>query len=33
LAETPTGTPDQSVQKQNNFKEEKIEKNYAGLFS
>lgn len=33
LAETPTGTPDQAIKTQNNFKEEKIEKNYAGLFS
>lgn len=32
LAETPTGTPDQSVQKANNFKEEKSEKSYSVLF-
>lgn len=33
LAETPTGTPDQAVKTQNNFKEEKAEKNYSILFS
>ena len=33
LAETPTGTPDQSVKTQNNFKVEKEEKNYSVLFS
>jgi len=33
LAETPTGTPDQAVKTQNNFKVEKEEKNYSVLFS
>jgi hypothetical protein len=33
LAETPTGTPDQAVKTQNNFKVEKEEKSYSVLFS
>lgn len=33
LAETPTGTPDQAVKTQNNFKVENQEKNYSVLFS
>jgi hypothetical protein len=33
LAETPTGTPDQVLKTQNNFKVENQEKNYSALFS
>jgi spore coat protein CotH len=33
LAETPTGTPDQSIKTNNNFKQEKKEMSYDILFS